>query len=57
MAQLQKSAQDWVLLLQVDTEDSIDMMWGDSGSLYYWIRREDLRAGNWDAVWLILECY
>ena len=28
-------------LLQIDTDDSLDMMWADGGLLYFWIREED----------------
>lgn len=47
-------AGEWRLLAQLDSYDS--MMWGDVGRLYFWIRDEDLRARNWDAVWLVLQC-
>jgi uncharacterized protein YwqG len=47
---------DWHLLLQVDSEQAAGMMWGDVGRLYYWIRSKDLKAGNFDNVWLVLQC-
>ncbi|NLT55196.1 MAG: DUF1963 domain-containing protein [Actinomycetales bacterium] len=53
---LREGAAAWRLLLQVDSEDDVGMMWGDAGRLYYWIRDEDLAAQNWDASWLILQC-
>ncbi|MGW7679182.1 YwqG family protein [Kribbella sp. NPDC054772] len=55
-AGLQDGAAEWRLLLQVDSEDAIDMMWGDVGRLYYWIRRSDLLARDWERSWLILQC-
>lgn len=54
-AELKAGAMDWQLLLQVDSEEA-KMMWGDVGRLYYWIRREDLKACNFDNVWLELQC-
>lgn len=55
-ARLRPGAADWRLLFQVDSQDEAGMMWGDLGRLYYWIRHEDLIAGNWDRTWLILQC-
>ena len=54
---LRPGAADWHLLLQVDSHEDVGMMWGDSGRLYWWIREADLRAGRWDATWLVLQCY
>ncbi len=48
---------DWQLLLQIDSDDDAEMMWGDSGILYFWIRQADLRAGDFSKVWTILQCY
>ncbi len=55
-AGLRSSAQDWELLLQVNTHDEASMMWGDMGAIYYWLRGQDRRAGRFDRSWLILQC-
>lgn len=49
---------DWLLLLQLDTveTDGFELMFGDGGRIYFYIRREDLAARNFDNVWLILQC-
>lgn len=47
---------DWQLLLQIDSDDDANMMWGDLGLLYWWIRRSDLEARDFSKVWLILQC-
>lgn len=49
-------AEDWKLLLQVDSDDDTDMMWGDTGMLYFWIRKQDLQARDFSKVWLNLQC-
>ena len=54
---LREGAKDWMLLLQVDSDDEPGMMWGDLGRLYFWIRRQDLKARNFDNTWCILQCY
>ncbi|MDR2007042.1 MAG: DUF1963 domain-containing protein [Acidaminococcales bacterium] len=53
---LAKSRGDWTLLLQTDSDNDTEMMWGDGGSLYFWIRKDDLAARNFDDVWMILQC-
>ena len=53
---LESGAADWRLLLQVDSDDDADMMWGDLGMLYFWIRHEDLRSRNFENTWMILQC-
>ncbi len=53
---LAPGAADWRLLLQIDTDEEIGMMWGDCGMLYFFIRVEDLEAGNFDDVWMTLQC-
>ena len=57
-AELEPGAADWRLLLQIDSnEDECNMMWGDSGRLYVWIRQADLQARRFERCWLILQCY
>lgn len=53
---LDKNASRWNLLLQVESNESIGMMWGDLGRLYLWITDEDLAARNFEKSWLILQC-
>jgi Domain of unknown function (DUF1963) len=53
---LEAGASDWMLLLQVDTDENAGMEWGDSGRLYYWIKRSSLQSRSFDDVWLILQC-
>jgi uncharacterized protein YwqG len=53
-----KGKNDWMLLFQIDTdEDGPGWMWGDSGRLYFWIRRQDLNNRNFENAWMILQCY
>ncbi len=54
--ELEAGREEWVLLLEIDSDDDVDMMWGDGGTLYFWIRKSDLKAKNFDDVWMILQC-
>lgn len=46
----------WVLLLQLDTDDDAEMMWGDVGTLYFYIHLDDLKKKDFSNVWMILQC-
>ncbi len=53
---LEAGADDWMLLLQLDSDDTAEFMWGDLGMLYYWIRKQDLAENRFDSVWMTLQC-
>lgn len=48
--------QNEILLLQLDTDDSIDMMWGDCGVANFFIRREDLIRKDFTNVYYNWDC-
>jgi hypothetical protein len=48
---------DWTLLLQLESDDTAGMSWGDLGRLYFWIRTTDLAAGRFDRIWTLLQCH
>lgn len=54
---LDKNTNRWNLLLQVDSNEDLGMVWGDAGRLYVWITEEDLEEKNFQASWVILQCY
>jgi len=56
-AGLSDGAKDWRLLLQIDSDDDLGVMWGDAGILYFWIREQDARAGRFDQAWAVLQCH
>ncbi len=53
---LEVGASDWLLLLQLDSDDDLEMMWGDMGMLYFWIRESSLQSKRFDEVCTILQC-
>jgi uncharacterized protein YwqG len=56
LADLEVGAKDWQLLLQIDSDDDLGMMWGDLGRIYYWIHKQDLESRRFENVWLVLQC-
>lgn len=54
---IKEKANDWTLLFQMGTINAYDfeLMFGDCGHLYFWIRKSDLKDCNFDDVWVILQ--
>lgn len=55
-AKLKEGAGDWRLLFQMDTDDDLNIMWGDAGMIYFWVRQDDARKRKFDNTWVILQC-
>jgi uncharacterized protein YwqG len=55
-AELESGAEDWCLLLQIDSDDNSEMMWGDVGMIYFWIQRQALEQQQFEKAWMILQC-
>jgi len=53
--ELSKGANHWLLLLQVDSDHQAGMRWASTGMLYYWMKKEDLQAHNFEHTWLVLQ--
>lgn len=47
---------DWILLAQFDSDATAQMLWGDSGILYWLIRRDDLAARRFDRTAFTWQC-
>lgn len=47
---------DWRLLLQLDTDDRTDWMWGDVGTLYYATRQSLEPTSAVDEAWMVFQC-
>lgn len=57
--EINEASKDWILLFQMGTvqDENFELMFGDSGQIYFWIKKQDLEAKNFDNTWLILQCY
>ena len=53
---LESGAADWTLVAQIDSDDDAGMVWGDAGSVYVWIHKDDLEACRFEKALLILQC-
>jgi len=54
---LQKAA-EWTLLFQMASieDDGFELMFGDMGCIYFYIRKQDLKERRFDKIWLVLQC-
>jgi uncharacterized protein YwqG len=53
---LEPGAKDWRLLLQFDSDEDLELMWGDCGTLYFWVQESAAAAGKFGNTWLVLQC-
>lgn len=47
----------WQLLLQLDSDDELGLMWGDLGKIYFWVERDKAKENNFENTWLVLQCH
>ena len=55
-AELAGGTADWKLLLQIDSDEELEIMWGDCGKLYFWVQESAARRGDFSNGWVILQC-
>jgi uncharacterized protein YwqG len=51
----QARAREWRLLLHLPSDDDLGTVFADYGSLYFWIRADDLAAKDFSRVWIQLQ--
>lgn len=49
--------EDWELLLQLDSDDDLGWMWGDSGLIYFLVRASDARKRDFSRVRAIVHSF
>jgi uncharacterized protein YwqG len=54
-AEISKGANEWQLLLQIDSDERLGMSWGSAGMIYYWITESDMKAHKFEHSWLVLQ--
>lgn len=50
------SQEEWELLLQIDSDSDLGIVWGDMGIANFFIRPADLAAHRFDQVWYNWDC-
>lgn len=55
--EVSSKSKEMVLLFQMDSDDDLEVMWGDSGILYFCIEKEDLKNKRFAQTKFILQCY
>jgi uncharacterized protein YwqG len=53
---LRAQARDWRVVLQLDSDRTLEVMWGDAGTLWWAARHVDVDAGRWDAGMFNFQC-
>ncbi|MGA3081903.1 MAG: YwqG family protein [Terracidiphilus sp.] len=54
--ELDKGVMDWQLVMQFDSEMSLNWEWGSAGRVYFMARRQDIEAGDFSNCWAVLQC-
>lgn len=54
---VQSEMANWQFLFQICSDDSLNLEWGDSGSLYICIPKTSLAARRFEDCWTIMQCY
>ncbi len=52
-----REVRKWRLLAQIPSIEALDLMWGDGGMLYFWIKQDALQRREFSRSWLILQSY
>ena len=57
--QMDEGCKKWQMLFQFDSisTDEYELLWGDSGSLYFYVPAGDLAKQSFDNCWTVLQCY
>ena len=58
MRQYKKNCNQWKLLFQLGSLNigDYELMWGDMGRIYYYIKIDDLKKLDFENCWLVLQC-
>ena len=55
--EIDAKSKELVLLFQMDSDDELEVMWGDAGMLYFCIEKQDLFHKRFNKVKFTLQCY
>lgn len=52
-----EKALKWKLLFQFDSDDNLEISWGDWGRIYFFIHEDDLKNQNFENIKISTDCY
>ena len=55
-ASILEASREWQLLCQIDTDEEAGWMWGDVGTIFFWIRESDAKCKAFEKTWMTFEC-
>ncbi|MFN2504027.1 MAG: DUF1963 domain-containing protein [Acidimicrobiales bacterium] len=50
------AVREWRMVLQLDSDDTLEAMWGDVGTIWWAARYDDIAARRWDAGMFNFQC-
>jgi uncharacterized protein YwqG len=57
LSYLEDESKKWKFILQIDSDGDLGIFWGDLGSLYVCVQKEDLLLRRFDKAWTIIQCH
>jgi uncharacterized protein YwqG len=57
LKEFEEQKNDWTILLELGAFDDAELIWGDAGKLYVWIRKEDLKALRFENCQAMQQCF
>lgn len=55
-AEAKEETKNWIMLLQIDSNEDMGLMFGDLGKIAYYIERDKLAKLDFSNVWCVLSC-
>lgn len=52
-----KRGREWKLLFQIDSDNNLNISWGDWGKIYFFIHKDDLKNKNFEKAKATGQCY
>jgi uncharacterized protein YwqG len=55
-AEAKNQVKEWRVVMQIDSDQTLDFMWGDVGALYWAAPRADTARGDWSRAMFNFQC-
>jgi uncharacterized protein YwqG len=54
--EVQDQVKDWRVVVQIDSDQTLELMWGDVGTLYWAVPHADASLGDWSRAMFNFQC-